>query len=461
MINTDFVSRLPDEFIQRMNQFCDDNWLDGYTNIVHRGLRVNTLKITAEKLLPLISEFHPEPSIFAKEGYSVDATIKVGANPLHHAGAFYMQEPSAMSAVSVLDPKPGEKILDLCAAPGGKSTQIAARLEGKGILWCNEYIRSRAKILLQNIERLGITNSVVSSSDVKPLCSALEGYFDAVLVDAPCSGEGMFRKEPEALAQWSLDNIRLCAERGATILDEAAKAVKPGGRLVFSTCTFAPEENEVQIGSFLLRHPEFSLKPIDISFGKKGFAWNRVQSFADFSLPDTIDLTYTRRIFPADGGEGHFIALFEKSIDAPVYSQKLNSISTQKGAPEKEIAEWFVDIPKGVLAQYGNYWHVIPECVALPQKISILSAGVPVAEICRNRVEPTHAAFMAYGTNAKQVVSFKQDDPRIASFLHGDTIHVDGPNGYTAILVEGVCVGFGKVTNGILKNHYPKGLRTL
>ena len=263
---------LPQKFVERMTALMGEDaarfaaWEEREP---HRGLRINPLKIDPVAFARIHPDLRPTP--FSPFGFFAPPDFHPLTDPLHHAGAYYMQEPSAMSAVTALSPRPGEWALDVCAAPGGKSTQIAAALGDDGLLWCNEYVAPRAKILQQNLERLGVRNAVVSRSNVPSLAAAMPGWFDAVLVDAPCSGEGMFRKEPEALRMWSEDNIRLCAARQREILDAAAIAVRPGGRLVYATCTFAPEENECQIGAFLLAHPDFSIAPLDEPFGSPAF----------------------------------------------------------------------------------------------------------------------------------------------------------------------------------------------
>ena len=300
----------PTKFIERMTALCGDDWRADPTEVPHRGVRVNTLKCAVPDFLAL-TEMNLRPTPFAATGFELLSDHKAGADPLHHAGAYYMQEPSAMSAVTALSPQAGEAVLALCAAPGGKSTQIAAAIGRDGLLWCNEYVRARAQILLQNLERCGVPNAAVTSMDTARLTERLPRFFDAVLADVPCSGEGMFRKEPAALTEWSEDNIRLCADRGAYILDAAARAVRLGGRLLLSTCTFAPEENECQVAAFLRRHPDFELVPLsDLPFGQPAFPWEQVRSFAADPQPPAADLTLCRRIFPKHGGEGHFLALF-------------------------------------------------------------------------------------------------------------------------------------------------------
>lgn len=261
-----------------------------------KGLRVNTLKIDPERFM----KFHlaAAPTPFCKEGFYIPSEEKLGNHPLHHAGAFYLQEPSAMSAVTALDPRPGDRVLDLCAAPGGKSTQIAARLWGVGFLLSNEIVKSRANILLSNIERMGVSNAAVTNCHPDVIAEACFEAFDKVLVDAPCSGEGMIRKDSTILENWSEENVAACALRQQKILNSAARCLKPGGVLVYSTCTFSKEEDEDVIEQFLKEHSEFSLEPITERFGRPA-----------------IGLPSARRILWTDGGEGHFVARLRKSSD--------------------------------------------------------------------------------------------------------------------------------------------------
>ena len=260
----------------------------------YRGLRVNTLKCSVEKLEKLL-DFDLKSAPFCSESFYIPNEItSLGNNPLHHAGAFYIQEPSASSAVTMLDVQEGDYVLDLCAAPGGKSTQIAAKLNSKGFLWSNEIVKNRANILLSNIERMGIRNATVSNAYPEVLCDRLAGCFDKVLVDAPCSGEGMFRKDSTAESEWSDEHVKSCAERQLKILNSAKNALKDGGVMVYSTCTFSVEENEGVIGRFLEENPDFELEDANVNFGRP-------------------TLEYARRIFPMDGGEGHFAARLKKS----------------------------------------------------------------------------------------------------------------------------------------------------
>ncbi len=457
---------LPTEFIQRMQPLLGSEWdtfLNAYKQPLRRGLRVNTVKIDISAFCALFP--HPlAPSPFAPDSFYLDVPHKAGSDPLHHAGAYYMQEPSAASAVTALNPQPHEKVLDLCAAPGGKSTQILTRLGDTGLLWSNEYSPTRARILQQNLERCGARRQVISNSDTGILCRSLQGYFDAVLVDAPCSGEGMFRKEPQALAEWSVDNIRLCADRQAKIIHNASMAVRPGGRLVYSTCTFAPEENEAVIAQFLNEHPDYSLEKITVPFGVNGFDFTQIKPYVPIQQCDA-NLTYCRRIFPQHGGEGHFIALLRRDNAAPTHTQTEYSPplkDVNRNAAKELYADCFVTRPDGEFVTFGERVRLLPLALPMLHGINILSAGIAVAEVCKNRLEPCHSAFMATSlSNCQRAIEYAVDDEQLLAFLHGEETPYIGDKGWTAVGVAGLPVGFGKSAAGKLKNRYPKGLRLL
>ncbi len=498
---------LPAGFRRRMDALLGaaaPDFYESYTLPLRRGVRANPLKCSPERLAALFpGKLTPSP--FAPDGFYLDdPDFRAGADPLHHAGAYYMQEPSASSAVTLLAPRPGERVLDLCAAPGGKSTQIAAALQGEGLLWSNEYVRARAQALLQNLERCGVRSAVVSSRDAPSLCAGLPGFFDAVLVDAPCSGEGMFRKEPAALEQWSEDNIRLCAARQEDILWAAAGAVAPGGRLVYSTCTFAPEENECLIARFLAAHPDFELLDAALPFGRPGFSRETVRAFSP-GLPDPgVPLTYCRRILPGDGGEGHFLALLRRRkasageyaalslpaaeknrSDAPFSDssgdkssrnrnlreaqkakkggKRLNSSPTSDtyGIQLQELYKSCFSAPLwGTIHPVNDTLRLLPEGLPPLAGLGVLAAGVAAADVLPNRLEPCHALFMAArATDCRSLLDLSRGDPRLTAFLRGETVDAPGCSGWTAVAAEGVVAGFGKAVNGTLKNHYPKGLR--
>ena len=461
---------LPREFENRMRRLLGSHYTaleEWHTApLAVRGVRANTLKCSPERLqalLPLCLSAVP----FCELGFATDAVFQAGRDPLHHAGAYYMQEPSAMSAVTLLAPQAGERVLDLCAAPGGKSTQIAAALGGEGLLWANEYVPARARALAQNIERCGVRNAAVSVGDTARLAEALPQYFDAVLADVPCSGEGMFRKEPEALLGWSEDNVRLCAARSEEILNNAAACVRPGGRLVMSTCTFAPEENEWAIVRFLQTHPDFTLEKAELPFGEAGFDADTIAPFGDPALlpfARAVPLHRTCRIFPWHGGEGHFLALLRRAG-----AEEAAYVPTVKPKAEPAAAELyascFTDIPIGGFYRTGDTVRLLPPDLPEARGVHLLCAGVAVGEVAggrTERLEPCHAVFQsAAPAQCRRTVDLCYTDPRLLAFLHGEEIAVDGENGFTAVAVEGITCGFGKVSNGRLKNRYPKGLRLL
>lgn len=428
-----------------------------------RGIRINTLKFDLADIDAL--GLNVEPCPFAPSGFYLrSADGGIGNSPWHHAGAFYSQEPSAMSAVTVLDPQPGERVLDLCAAPGGKSTQIAAALAGEGLLWSNEYVKKRAQILLSNIERMGVRNAVISNARPDVLAQKLGGFFDKVLVDAPCSGEGMFRRDEVAVSEWTPEHSAACAVRQLAILESAAPCVKEGGVLVYSTCTFSFCENEDVVSAFLECHPEFSIEDCGVNFGRAGF--NRSGQF---------DLTRSRRIFPMDGGEGHFVARLRRSgedFGANFANYANSSQNTKPNDSEKRAAALFEDCfnrePYSTVRQIGDCCYLLPESMEeLPdlRGLGVLRGGVLLGEVMRGRIEPAHALFMAARPEeCRQIVSFSPDSTELAKFLHGEEIDLPPEyrdcRGYTAVACGNTVTGFGKSSGGRLKNRYPKGLRT-
>ena len=452
-----------DVFFERMREILKDDF-DAFVKAMDepafKGLRVNTLKCDKEKFLKIFP-YKLKQTPFCKDGYYIDNDVShIGTHPLHHAGAIYMQEPSAMSAVTMLDVQKGDWVLDLCAAPGSKTTQIASALCGTGLLWSNEIVRSRANILLQNIERLGVRNAVVSSTSPDVLCKALCGFFDRVLVDAPCSGEGMFRKDKDAQKEWSVEHVDACANRQKMILDSAKQALKAGGVLVYSTCTYSQQENEDVVNWFLENNPEFELVDSGESFGVN-------------------TLKYAKRIFPMNGGEGHFAAKFVKKY-TPDSEKPLEKIQKKNKKNSKKSV--FADAPKNAYDfldniftdEYKNLYTIGDKVYALTdahkelldydidfKKLCVIKTGVEVLCDLKKRYEPTHNAFTACKKeNAKNVVNLDIDDERLYKFLHGEEIKIDsGIKGYTVVCVEDVALAFGKASGGVLKNKYPKGLR--
>ncbi len=419
-----------------------------------KGIRVNTLKTNVEKFLKY--NIAGEKSPFCAEGFYVGAEDKLGRHPLHHAGAFYVQEPSATSAVTVLKPEKGDYILDLCAAPGGKSTQIAAALQNTGLIWSNEIVSKRAYILLSNFERMGVARGVVSNCHPDTLCEELYECFDKVLVDAPCSGEGMLRHDPQIATEWTEENVTACAERQLKILDSAAKALRPGGELVYSTCTYSEEENEKNILKFLQAHPEFTLENSDVSFGREG-----------------IGLPEARRILWQDGGEGHFVAKLKKGGNAtrreiPEFSHFADKKQKKggKAAPiDNQILLDFLKengiiLPDGNIINKNDKFYLSPIAAVNP-RLGIIRSGVLLGETDRGRFIPAHAMFATPYIAVPNTIDLQLSDPRLQKFLHGEEIEAEAKKGFARVCVEGIPLGFGKCSGGRLKNYYPKGLRTL
>ncbi len=450
------------EFLKKMKDLLQseyDAFLSTWDLPAFKGMRINTLKAENEEILKNLP-FVKSKTPFYKNGYYIDdKTEHIGTHPFHHAGAIYIQEPSAMSAVTMLNVKKGDRVLDLCAAPGSKTTQIAQELCGTGLLWSNEIVRSRANILLQNLERCGVRNAVVSSNSPENLCPALCGFFDKILVDAPCSGEGMFRKDKGAQNEWSPEHVASCANRQLHILNSAKVALRVGGELVYSTCTFSKEENEGVVEKFLEENPEFELIDSEEAFGRN-------------------TLEYAKRIFPMDGGEGHFAAKFRKNYtpqtEQPITIDKKKK---RKSKPAMQKAD------KGAFDflatifdenEYRNLYTIGDRVYALSdtltelleydldmRKLCVIKTGVEVLTDLGKRYEPCHNAFSACSVDgAKNVLNLDIDDERLYKFLHGEEIKVDSTiKGYTLVSVENIPLSFGKCSGGNLKNKYPKGLR--
>lgn len=432
---------LPEAFLNRMKDYLGPDFgpfLACYDKPAEKGIRINTLKANKELVGSYFKQLRQSP--FSPLSFFADRD-KLGDMPLHSAGAFYSQEPSAASAVTVLNPQPGDFVLDLCAAPGGKSTQIAAQLMETGLLWSNEIVKSRANILLSNIERMGVRNCVVSSCHPQQLCGGLRGFFDKVLVDAPCSGEGMFRKDIEAVEHWSPEHVKSCAGRQLSILRSAAPALKEGGILVYSTCTFSFEENEGVVQEFLKENPEFELLDPGVSFGREAMGIN------------------ARRILPMDGGEGHFVAkLIKHGGELPLWGSHTYLPHTQGESLYREL---FTDLPFGCVVQQGERLLILPPGLPQLKGLGVIRAGVELGEIRGKRIEPSHQLFSCQKSEScRSFMNFNSGDESLARYLMGEEIPAgDGCSGFTGVAVESVMLGFGKASGGMLKNRYPKGLR--
>ncbi len=450
---------LPQGFCERMQALLGaeyEPFAASYANQERiQGLRVNLCKLSAAKLLQK-SPFPLEPVPWAPEGFYYPQDARPGKHPYHEAGLYYIQEPSAMSAAVLLDAQPGERVLDLCAAPGGKSTQIAARMQGVGLLVSNEFSPVRARALSQNIERMGIAHTLVTNETPERLAQRMPAYFDRVLVDAPCSGEGMFRKEPEALAQWSLENIRRCAQRQQDILQAAAQLLRPGGRLVYSTCTFAPEENEGTISRFLERFSDFTVE--------------QVQACSLFSpgRPDWVQqgdarTAATFRLMPHRlQGEGHYVAVLRKAGDGVRANlpQQPAANPKQLEAYRQFAQETLQELPKDRLLLFGEQLYQMPEGMPELDGLRVLRPGLHLGTLKKGRFEPSHAWALALTQQkVRRTHNLAADSAQVQSYLRGETLDCAGEKGWTLVTVDGFALGWGKQSAGQLKNHFPKGLR--
>ncbi|MCM1126079.1 MAG: RsmB/NOP family class I SAM-dependent RNA methyltransferase [Lachnospiraceae bacterium] len=449
---------LPEQFLNRMKQMLGEEYplfLESYEKTSNRSLRVNHLKDPSEEVCGKVG-FLEEPVLWAEGGFYYKEDTQPGKHPFHEAGVYYIQEASAMAPAEALMAKPGEKVLDLCAAPGGKSAQLADAMKGKGLLVCNEVHPGRAKILSENLERMGVTNGLVLNHEPSYLAEHFPGFFDKILVDAPCSGEGMFRKNPEAVQEWSIENVQMCADRQSDIMESAARMLKEGGLMVYSTCTFAPEEDEGTIGRFLKRHPEFSLKEVNRYPGME-------PGRPEWVKGGGRELAKTVRLLPHKlKGEGHFMALLKKAggEDGPAFGH-----TGEKGAAKQEYVLWteFKEnyLKKdfgGIYLKFGEQLYLAPgECPSL-KGLKVLRAGLHLGTLKKNRFEPAHALALALKPQ-EAAKAWEVNREQAEKYLKGETFPAEGEKGWYLICMEGYSLGFGKLSGGMMKNHYPKGLR--
>lgn len=439
-----------------------------------QALRVNTLKGGVEEFLnkaPFFEKDSARQVPWEPNGFYYEESMQPGKHPLHEAGVYYIQEPSAMTPVAYLGAQPGEKILDLCAAPGGKSTQTASYMKNEGLLVCNEIHPARAKILSENIERMGIQNALVTNETPKNLSELFDTYFDRILVDAPCSGEGMFRKNEEACSEWSLENVELCADRQDEILDCADMMLRPGGRLVYSTCTFAPAENEGSVARFLQRHPDYEIVKADKYEGMS----SGETKWSDCSQIKGIENTI--RLFPhLIDGEGHYVAVLQKAGEVPEGYMGFLKNGVQKGINPKsikELSDFFdfqrenltVNLLEGreeCLLKFGEQLYLMPKDMPSINQLKVLRPGLHLGTMKKNRFEPSHALALALKPDeVKHSMELydKNDTSVIKAYLGGQTLSCDGEKGWYLMCCNGYSIGWGKLAGQIMKNHYPKGLR--
>ena len=451
------MKQLPLEFQERMKNLLGaeyDNFINSYCDKPVRAFRVNTDKISLEDFEKL-NIFSNDKIPYVENGFYFDYD-GIGNHPYHHAGMIYIQEPAAMVPVESLRICSDWKVLDLCAAPGGKSSQIKNKLGEKGVLVSNEIVPSRCKILTGNVERMGFKNVITTCANPQKLAKAFPQTFNMIMVDAPCSGEGMFRKDEIAIDEWSLENVQMCARRQAEILDCAAEMVKVGGYIVYSTCTFSLEENEMTVDAFLQRHPGFELIPVTDKVRE-----NTVDGI-NFDGCKCENIQYTRRCYPhKTKGEGQFVAVLHY-IDSPIDSENFY-IRGGKEKLDKILTDFLDDTLLSYNKEYVQFYKGSPVYYSaeLPPPMGLaFTYGVTIGEIRKKYVQPHHQFFMALGNDFKRKINLTAESDEIKKYLHGEEFTTDCPNGWAVVMVEGCTVGGVKVSNGRAKNHYPKGLRT-
>ena len=421
---------LPQAFLDRMEQMLGGEYpafLQSYEKERYQALRVNPLKADRD-VFEAAAPFTLRPVAWEPNGFYYGKEAAPGKHPYHAAGVYYIQEPSAMAPAAYLDAQPGEKILDLCAAPGGKSTQIAAAMRGEGLLISNEIHPARAKILSENIERMGIQNAMVTNESPQSLAKVFEAYFDRIMVDAPCSGEGMFRKNADACDEWSPENVVLCAERQAEILECAASMLRPGGRMVYSTCTFAPEENEGTISQFLAKHPEFEIADV--------MHYPQMSSgVAAWTSDPQPGLERTIRLFPHRvDGEGHYLAVLTKAGSVSENYEGYCARGMEKGIPERDAKE-YLDFaketlrnkPEGNLIRFGEQLYLAPENMPSTKGLKVLRPGLHLGTMKKNRFEPSHALALALRSeDVLHSYDMAGDSQDVRMYLNGQTVQADG-----------------------------------
>ncbi len=454
---------LPEKFTERMRVMLGaeyDAFIATYDSEAVRAVRVNPIKCGGQSL-PFGDRFFTAKIPHIENGYMLGDIDGIGKTPEHHAGMIYVQDPAAMAAVAGVDIKSDAWVADLCAAPGGKSSAVIERLSDGGFLLSNEYVPKRAKVLVGNLERLGATRAMVTSMDTGKIAELYSEAFDLVIVDAPCSGEGMFRKSEEAVRDWSEENVRISAMRQREILDNAYKILKPSGELLYSTCTWSMEEDEETVYNFIETHPDMRIIPLKAEVSTAGVPGIKIPGKANIGIEET------RRFYPhINPGEGQYIALMKKggtpqNMQTILYKERTKSLTKEESAA---LEQFFRDTlhkkPEGRVIKDGENLYLIQHGCPLPP-YSVFMPGVLIGEICRGIIKPSHQFFSAFGREFRRKINLTPDDARTEKYLVGEEIDTDiFDNGWCAITYLGAPLGGGKISLGRVKNHYPKGLRT-
>lgn len=476
--------KLPVEFLNKMKLLLGaeefEEFLKSYDMPRFYGLRVNTLKISVEDFLK-ISPFKLTPVPWTSDGFYYSEGENPGRHPYYYAGLYYIQEPSAMLPGAIIKAQPGDRILDLCAAPGGKTVQMAAAMKGEGLLVSNDISSDRVKALVKNIELSGIRNAIVTNDTPEKLAGKFAGFFDKILIDAPCSGEGMFRKDEDAARSWEKFKCQKCASMQWDILKIVDRMLKPGGTLVYSTCTFSPEEDEIMISSFLSECGNYEFVEIPKTAG------------IEPGRPEWSDgnagLAKTVRLWPHRvKGEGHYVAMLRKMETAQgqeiiAYNgssvretgknggrSAKNGLKSDQAVSKKAIIDSFVSFSEenltievnGEFTIKGNNLYHLPVAVPDLDGIKVAKFGWYLGAFGNGRFEPSHSMLVSLKEkDLKRSINFTSASKEVMSYLKGETLMIEGEKGYAGICVDGYTLGWGKQTGDMLKNLYPKGWRKM
>lgn len=443
--------KLPEKYLNNMKKLLKDDYQDYLACFDHpsfNGLRINTSKISVEDFIT-ISPFDIKPVPWCDNGFIYNNEDKPSGHPYYHAGLYYLQEPSAMAPASIMDIEENDYVLDLCSAPGGKATQLANKLNGTGILVSNDISASRQNATLRNLERFGVTNSFVISDEPSHLAEKWPEAFDKILVDAPCSGEGMFRKDPSLIKSWLERGNEYYCEIQKSILENAVKMLKPGGKILYSTCTFSPKENEEVMQYILDKHSEFTLLPINQPLFEHGVIKN---------------LEYCARLYPHKlHGEGHFLVLLQKNGTSNKQSKKkypftcsVESVNEFMKQVKKDFSGYEVKIMKDKVL-------FVPDTELSFDSVRVLRSGLLAGVLKKDNFEPCQQLAMALKADEfNNVISLDVNDERVNRYLKGETIEYEcSYNGWVLICVDKYPLGFGKIKNNRIKNKIDSGWRKL